>query len=425
MQRFIGLLGIIVMMGAAYLLSSNRKAIKPRIIFWGLGLQFIFAVIVLKTQPGEWFFIQCNDIIMAVLNCAQEGAAFVFGGLVNRFVDVGKIDPSGTFTSFEGLVANTGMAMFAFSVLPTIIFFSALMSIAYHYGIMQRVVSFTAKIMSKTMKTSGSESLSATANIFLGQTEAPLVIKPYLKNMTLSELNAIMVGGFTTIAGGVMAAYVGLLKDSVPNIAGHLMSASIMCAPAGLMMAKIMRPETEVSETAGGSKLPIEKIHRNGIDAAAGGTTDGLHLALNVAAMLIAFIGIIAMVNLGLGLIYKDLTLAGIFGWILSPLAWLMGIPWADAHMFGDLLGTQVMINEFVAYAKLGTYAAHMTPRSQILATYALCGFCNLSSIGIQIGGISALVPERRGDLARLGLKAMVAGAFATWCTCCVAGILL
>jgi CNT family concentrative nucleoside transporter len=425
MHRLIGLLGIATLMGIAFLLSTNRKAIKPRIIFWGLGLQFIFAVIILKTQPGKLFFIECNDIIMAVLNSAQAGASFVFGNLVNRFVEVGKIDPSGTFRSFEGLVANTGMAMFAFSVLPTIIFFSALMSITYHYGIMQRVVSFTARIMSRTMKTSGSESLSATANIFLGQTEAPLVIRPYLQKMTLSELNAIMVGGFTTIAGGVMAAYVGLLKDTVPNVAGHLMSASIMCAPAGLMMAKIMFPETEESETAGGSKLPIVKIHRNGIDAAAAGTTDGLHLALNVAAMLIAFIGIIALINLLLGLIHHDLTLAGIFGTILSPVAWLMGIPWVDASKFGDLLGTQVMINEFVAYAKLGAYAGQMAERSQILATYALCGFCNLSSIGIQIGGISALVPERRGDLARLGLRAMLAGAFATWTTCCVAGILL
>lgn len=425
MARFTGILGIITMLAITYLLSTNRKAIKPRIIIWGLGLQFIFALIVLKSKPGEWFFVQCNGIIMAILNCAQAGASFVFGGLVNRFVDVGKVDPNGTFTSFQGLVANTGMAYFAFSVLPTIIFFSALMSVTYHYGIMQRVVSWTAKIMSKTMKTSGSESLSATANIFLGQTEAPLVIKPYLQRMTLSELNAVMVGGFTTIAGGVMAAYVGLLKDSVPNIAGHLMSASIMCAPAGLMMAKIMIPETEQSETAGGSSLPIEKIHRNGIDAAAAGTTDGLHLALNVAAMLIAFIGIIALLNLGLGLVHKDLSLANIFGWILSPLAWLMGIPWADAHKFGDLLGTQVMINEFVAYVKLGGYAGAMAPRSSILATYALCGFCNLSSIGIQIGGISALVPERRGDLARLGLRAMTAGAFATWTTCCVAGILI
>lgn len=425
MHRLIGLLGIATLMGIAFLLSANRKAIKPRIIFWGLGLQFIFALIILKTQPGKLLFIECNDIIMAVLNSAQAGASFVFGNLVNRFVEVGKIDPSGTFRSFEGLVANTGMAMFAFSVLPTIIFFSALMSITYHYGIMQRVVSFTARIMSRTMKTSGSESLSATANIFLGQTEAPLVIRPYLQKMTLSELNAIMVGGFTTIAGGVMAAYVGLLKDTVPNVAGHLMSASIMCAPAGLMMAKIMIPETEESETAGGSKFPIVKIHRNGIDAAAAGTTDGLHLALNVAAMLIAFIGIIALINLLLGLIHHDLTLAGIFGTILSPVAWLMGIPWVDASKFGDLLGTQVMINEFVAYAKLGGYAGQMAERSQILATYALCGFCNLSSIGIQIGGISALVPERRGDLARLGLRAMLAGAFATWTTCCVAGILL
>jgi CNT family concentrative nucleoside transporter len=425
MGRLIGILGIATMMGIIFLLSSNRRAVKLRTIGWGLGLQFVFALIVLKTAPGKWFFLKLNDVVIAVLNCAQAGASFVFGNLVNRFVPVGQPDAIGNFVPFKDFVANAGMAMFAFSVLPTIIFFSALMSLLYHYGIMQRVVGVVARLMSRTMRTSGAESLSAASNIFLGQTEAPLVIKPYLQKMTLSELNAVMVGGFATIAGGVMAAYVGLLKDSVPNIAGHLLSASIMSAPAGLMMAKIMRPEVDLPETAGTAKLSTEKLTRNGIDAAAAGAGDGLRLALNVAAMLVAFIGLVALINLLLGLINSNLSLSAIFGRIMAPLAWLMGIRWADASRFGDLLGTQMMINEFVSYTKLQGYAAVMDPRSAILATYALCGFSNLGSVGIQIGGISALAPDRRGDLAKLGLKAMLCGAFASWTTCCVAGILL
>ncbi|OGC96290.1 MAG: hypothetical protein A2W25_03985 [candidate division Zixibacteria bacterium RBG_16_53_22] len=424
MQRLIGILGIATMIGIIFLLSSHKKAVKLRTIGWGLGLQFAFALIVLKTAPGKWFFLRVNDVVIAVLNCAQAGASFVFGNLVSMFVPVGQTDGGG-FTQFQDLVANNGMAIFAFSVLPTIIFFSSLMSILYHYGVMQKVVSFVARIMTRTMLTSGAESLSAASNIFVGQTEAPLVVRPYLQKMTLSELNAVMVGGFATIAGGVMAAYVGLLKDAVPNIAGHLLSASIMSAPAALMMAKIMRPEVDVAETAGGVKVQFTKTTQNGIDAAAAGAGDGLKLALNVAAMLIAFIGLVALINLILGLFRDGLTLSWIFGKALSPLAWLMGIQWADASEFGDLLGTQMMINEFVAYTKLQVYAPVISERTAILATYALCGFSNLGSVGIQIGGISALAPDRRGDLAKLGLRAMLCGAFASWCTCCMAGILL
>jgi len=301
MTRLIGILGILTMIGIIFLLSSNKKAVKIRTIAWGLGLQFTFALIVLKTTPGRWFFLRVNDVVIAVLNCAQAGASFVFGNLVSMFVPVGQNGVSG-FTQFQDLVANNGAAIFAFSVLPTIVFFSSLMSILYHYGIMQRVVSVVARIMSKTMKTSGAESLSAASNIFVGQTEAPLVIRPYLQKMTLSELNAIMVGGFATIAGGVMAAYVGFLKDAIPNIAGHLLSASIMSAPAGLMMAKIMRPEVDVPETSGDVKVRFTKTTQNGVDAAAAGAGDGLKLALNVAAMLIAFIGLVALINLLLGL---------------------------------------------------------------------------------------------------------------------------
>ncbi len=424
MHRLIGILGILTMMTIIYLLSANRRAVKLRVIGWGLGLQFLFAVIVLKTAPGKWFFLKVNDVVIGIMNCAQQGAAFVFGNMVNMFVPVGQNGPDG-FKQVQDLFANHGSAIFAFSVLPTIIFFSAFMSLLYHYGIMQRIVLFMARIMSRTMKTSGAESLSAASNIFVGQTEAPLVVKPYLSKMTMSELNAIMVGGFATIAGGVMAAYVGLLKDQIPNIAGHLLSASIMSAPAGLMMAKIMRPEVDQPETAGNVKLTTEKHTQNGIDAIAAGAGDGLKLALNVAAMLVAFIGLIALINVILGLVHNSLSLSAIFGKVMAPLAWLMGISWKDAPQFGDLLGTQLMMNEFVAYSKLQGYAAILDPRSAILATYALCGFSNLGSVGIQIGGISALAPDRRGDLARLGLKAMLCGAFATWCTCCVAGILI
>ena len=425
MQRLIGVLGIATMIGIIFLLSSHKKAVKIRTIAWGLGLQFVFAVIVLKTTPGKWFFLKMNDVIIAILSCAQAGASFVFGNLVNMFVPVGRTDPMGGFSQFQDYVVNNGMAIFAFSVLPTIIFFSSLMSILYHYGIMQRVVSLFAFIMSRTMRTSGAESLSAASNIFVGQTEAPLVVRPYLQKMTLSELNAIMVGGFATIAGGVMAAYVGLLKDAIPNIAGHLLSASIMSAPAGLMMAKIMRPEVDTPVTGGGVKVQFTKTTQNGVDAAAAGAGDGLKLALNVGAMLIAFIGLVTLINLILGQFKTDLTLSFIFGKLLSPLAWLMGIQWADAPKFGDLLGTQLMINEFVSYTKLQAYAPVISERTAVLATYALCGFSNLGSVGIQIGGISALAPERRGDLAKLGLRAMLCGAFASWCTCCMAGILL
>lgn len=425
MHRFIGILGIIAMLAFAWLLSSRRRNIKWRTVGWGFGLQFVFALLILKTTPGTWVFSKCNDIIIAILGSAQQGAAFVFGNLVNMYVDVGTVNADGNFTRVNDLVVNNGMAVFAFSVLPTIIFFSALMSILYHYGIMQRVVSFMAKIMSKTMKTSGAESLSSASNIFVGQTEAPLVIKPYLNKMTLSELNAVMVCGFATVAGGVMAAYVGLLKDVVPNIAGNLLAASIMSAPSGLMIAKILVPETESSETAESAVISMTKTTRNGIDAAAAGAGDGLRLSLNVAAMLVAFIGIVALVNLILAQISSNLSLAAIFGKVLSPLAWAMGVPWDDASKFGDLLGTKLMVTEFIAYMKLQTYAAAMSTKSQIIATYALCGFANLGSIGIQIGGISALAPERRSDLAKLGLRAMVGGALASWITACIAGILI
>jgi CNT family concentrative nucleoside transporter len=425
MGRFTGILGILFMIGVAWLISKDRKHVNWRLVGWGMGLQLIFALLILKTGPGKWVFEQCNDIIIGILSCANSGAQFVFGNLITKFAPVGTVTPTGDFIQTGKLVVNNDMAYFAFSVLPTIIFFSALITILYHYGIMQRVVLVIAKIMAKTMKTSGSESLSAAANIFVGQTEAPLVVKPYIGKMTNSELCAIMTCGFATIAGGVMAAYVGLLKDAIPGIAGHLMAASIMSAPAGLVFAKVFAPETEESLTAGKVKLKVEKIDSNGVDAASRGATDGLRLALNVGAMLIAFIGLITLINIILGLFSKDLTLAWIFGKALAPLAWLMGVPWNDCAKFGDLLGTKVMINEFVAFIKLRGYAGTLSPRADIIAAYALCGFANLSSIGIQIGGISGIAPERRSDLAKLAFRAMTAGAFASWSTACIAGILL
>ena len=426
MLRFVGILGIIVLVGIAYLLSANRKSISWRPVFWGFGLQITFAVLILKTSPGQWLFARINDIALAILKCAEAGSGFVFGNLINKFVPVGTVNPNtGALIQNGNLVVDNGMAFFAFNVLPTIIFFSSLMTILYHYGIMQKLVLIIAKIMAKTMGTSGSESLSCAANIFVGQTEAPLLVKPFVETMTKSELMAVMAGGFATIAGGVLAAYVGLLKDLVPNIAGHLVAASVMSAPAALLMAKIIFPETEESVTAGRLSIKLDKVDKNGIDAASRGAGDGLRLALNVGAMLIAFLGLVALVNAGLGLISDKLTLAVIFGKVFSPLAFLMGVPWKDAVSFGDLLGTKIMINEFVAYMKLQSLTSSLEPRSQLIATYALCGFANLGSIGIQIGGIGGIAPSRRSDLAKLGIRALIAGAFASFTTACIAGILL
>ncbi len=426
MDRFIGLLGIVFMFGIAWLVSLNRRNFPWRTVAYGLGLQLAFALIILKTYPGKWVFEKFNFIILTILSCADKGSQFVFGNLINRFLPIGTVGPDGQFVGSDGgLVLDAGTAFFAFKVLPTIIFFSAFMTVLYHYGIMQKVVVLLAKIMAKTMKTSGAESLSASANIFVGQTEAPLVVKPYIGKMTQSELNAVMVGGFATIAGGVMAAYVGLLKDIIPNIAGHLMSASIMSAPAGLALAKVIIPETEEPLTRGIVKLKVEKLDANVIDAAARGATDGLRLALNVGAMLIAFIGLITLINITLGLFWKELSLTWIFGKTLAPLAWLMGIPWQDCAKFGDIMGTQVTANEFVAYLKLHDYAPQMSQRAATLGTYAMCGFANFSSVGIQLGGIGGIAPERRSDLAKIAMRALLAGAFSSWCTCCVAGILI
>ena len=410
-------LGLLVFLLIAYLLSSDRHAIQRRLVLWGLGLQFLFALLILRTPPGRWVFEAAKSFIEKVLALSDQGAGFIFGKLANgsavNYVDAATGDP-----------AAIGM-VFAFQILPTVIFFGALMSVLYHLGIIQALVRAVAAVMSRTMGTSGAESLSAAGNIFVGQTESPLIIKPYVNEMTRSELMAVMCGGFATVAGGVLAAYARFGIDP-----GHLLAASVMSAPAALVMAKIMEPETQLSATADGSIATSRAETSNILDAAAGGASDGLSLALNVAAMLIAFISLVAMVDWMLaslgGLIGFDaLSLKWIFGWVFYPLSFCMGVDTQDLHAFGQLLGSKVAVNEFVAYIDLGNLSATMTERSTIIGTYALCGFANFSSIGIQIGGIGSIAPGRRSDLAALGLKAMIGGAFASWMTACVAGLLL
>jgi CNT family concentrative nucleoside transporter len=445
-QRLVSVLGMIVLLFIAWLLSVNRALIPWRLVFWGIGLQIVFALLILKTPAGEAFFTWINTVIVSLLGFTEAGARFLFGNLVVNNVPVGVGEPgSGPVTPIVGTVANTG-AFFAFNVLPTIVFFSSLMTMLYYFGVMQVVVKSMAWVMMRTMGTSGAETLSAAGNIFLGQTEAPLLIKPYVAGMTMSELMAVMTGGFATVAGGVMAAFVGMLIFYFPDIAGHLMAASVMSAPAALVFAKIMYPEAEEPATRGSLKVAVEKVDANVIDAAARGAGEGLHLAMNVGAMLLAFIALIALLNALIGWIggithltdlfqnigwlapAQRLNLDAILGWIFAPLAWLMGVPWADAPEIGSLLGIKTAVNEFVAYLQLSAMLAGdtgLSPRSVVIATYALCGFANFSSIAIQIGGIGGIAPSRRSDLARIGLRAMVAGSLAAFMTATIAGILV
>lgn len=411
--RFISVLGMFAFLGIAWLFSKNKKAINYKTVAMGTLIQLIFAVIVLKVPLGRKFFEIMNDVIVKLLSFSDEGAKFIFGNLINN-QSLGYI--------------------FAFQVLPTIIFFSSLMSVGYYLGILQKVVVFFARIMTRFMGTSGAESLSASANIFVGQTEAPLLVKPFIGKMTQSELMCVMVGGMATIAGGVMAAYVGILKDYLPNIAGHLLAASIMSAPAALVMAKILVPETEVPETKGVVKIHLEITDANVIDAAANGATVGLQLALNVAGCLIAFMSILALANFITGYAgglagFPALSIEKIFGWIFTPLAWLMGVPKEDVFNVANLMGQKTVLNEFVAYFNMATMlkanAAALSERSVIITSYALCGFSNFLSIAIQVGGIGALAPERRHDLARLGLYAVLGGSLACFMTATIAGFLI
>ncbi len=411
--KLVSLLGMFVMIGIAWAFSKNRKAINWKTVATGTGLQLVFAVIVLKVPLGRQVFQFMNDVIIKVLSFSDEGARFLFGSLVNN--------------------QSLGF-LFAFQVLPTIIFFSSLMAVLYYLGVMQKIVLFFARIMAKFMGTSGAESLSASANIFVGQTEAPLVVRPYVANMTRSELMAVMTGGMATVSGGVMAAYVGILMAYLPNIAGHLLAASIMSAPAALVMAKILVPETEEPETRGVVKMKLEITDSNVIDAAANGATVGVQLALNVGGCLIAFMALLALANFITGYVgglfhYPQLTLETIFGWIFWPLAWVMGVPTGEVQQVANWMGQKTVLNEFVAYFNMANYLKAnpgvISERSIAIASYALCGFSNFLSIAIQIGGIGGIAPERRHDLAKLGLYAVLAGSLACFMTATIAGFLL
>ncbi len=441
-----GILGLILLLGIAFLFSNNKKNINWRLVISGIVLQVIFAILILKGDylgtifsPLSWpkdFFYWVSGFFVLLLNFTTEGARFVFGTLA---VSPGQDGSLGMF--------------FAFQVLPTIIFFASLMSIMYYLGIMQRIVQGMAWVMAKFMGTSGAESLSCTANIFVGQTEAPLMIKPFIKGMTRSEILTIMIGGMATIAGGVMAAYIQILGNSYAQTLGipldqarqlfatQLLGASVMAAPAALVISKILFPETTEPETKGTVKVKIEKNASNVVEAAANGASDGLMLALNVGAMLIAFIALIALINYllqGLGDITgwnqslkemygKPLNFQLVLGWVLQFIAFGIGVPWHDALNFGSLLGTKIVLNEFVAYLDLGSLIESkqlLDPKTILMATYALCGFANFSSIAIQIGGLSPLAPSRKPDIASLGLKAVLGGSLATLMTATLAGIL-
>ena len=407
MARFTGLLGIAVILIAAWVFSTNRRAIQPRVILWGLGLQFVFAVLVLKTSFGK-IFEAIGVGVNAMLNYAEAGSNFVFGPL--------------------GIKSGPFGVVFAFQVLPIVIFIASFFAILYYLGIMQWIVKAMAVVMLKVMGASGAESLNVAASIFMGQTEAPLTIKPFIAGMTQSELFTIMVSGMAHVSGAVMAAYVKIAGVEIR----HLLTAVIMTAPATIMLAKMFMPEVERPATAGRVDIQVEKSAVNVIDAAAQGAGDGLRLALNIAGMLIAFLALIAMINgiLGFGRTlpgfgWLPASLEQIFAWLFAPAAWLMGVAWNDCATVGNLLGTRLVLNEFVAFLQLGPLKANLEPRSFIIATYALCGFANFSSIAIQIGGIGALAPSRKSDLARLGLKAVAVGSMANFMTACIAGMLM
>lgn len=433
MERLQPVIGLAVMIGLLYAFSTNRRAVRWRIVAWGLALQFCFALLVLRTDVGHRVFEGINQAFVKVIEATDRGASFVFGDMGQRdevpVSEVTRGDGDKLLFLDTRYVARTGY-VFAFRVLPTIIFFSALMAIGYHLGIMQRIVRFFALIMAWSMKTSGAETMANAANIFVGQTEAPLMVRPYVNKMTRSELMAIMVGGFANTAGGVLLAYMSMLDKIVPNIGAHLLTSSILTGPASLMMAKLSVPETEEPQTAGTLKIDLPRVDTNLVDAATRGTSEGLVLAMNVGAMLIAFIAIVALVDLTLGGVSTWLfpaqppwSLAGLFGKILWPVAWLLGVPAKDCGAVGQLLGIKTFLNEFVAYIQLAGTPG-LNPRSYLIASYALCGFANVGSIGIQIGGIGVMAPERRHDLAQLGLRAMVVGSLATFSAACVVAIL-
>jgi CNT family concentrative nucleoside transporter len=404
-SRLTGVFGLIVVLGLGVALSRNRRAISWRVVAWGVGLQLLFAIFVLRVPIGQKIFTTLGSVVTRILSFSYAGSEFVFGEIGKQHSSIGVV--------------------FAFQIMPAIIFVSALFAIMYYLGIMQVVVKAFAVAMNRIMGASGAESLNVAASIFMGQTEAPLTIRPFLPRMTRSELMTVMTAGMAHVSGSIMAAYIAFGIE-----ARHLLTAVIMTAPGTIMMAKILEPETEVPETLGGVKVEIPRTDVNVLDAAARGTSEGLHLMLNVIAMLISFIALIALVNGLFGWIHGfapwfPATLQTVLGWVFRPIAWIMGVPWHDSGTIGALLGERMVINEFIAYAHLGPLKASLDPVSFTIATFALCGFANLSSVGIQIGGIGALAPERKHDLARLGFRAMIAGTLANFLSATLAGILL
>ena len=430
LDRGISFLGIPILVGLAWLLSTNRKSISWKPVIWGVALQLIFGVIVLSPALQSFFSTIVDGGVRTLIGFSEEGARFVFGSFIPH--QIPAADGSGVPFNDDSPILSFPLMNIAFWVLPTIVFFSALMSVLYHVGVMQKLVYAVAWLMQRTMRTSGAESLSAAANIFVGQTEAPLVIGPFVKTMTRSELHAVMTGGFATVAGGVMAVYVGFLQN-IDGIAGHLVAASIMSAPAALAISKVMCPEDGTPVTAGLLDVNVPKSARNVLEAAANGAAEGTRLALNVAGMLIAFVGLVAMVNFCLGVVPLpgggQLSLELILGWLFAPIAFIMGVPWAEAPTVGTLLGQKIVLTELYAYKQLGNMVdaevAVISERSSIIASYALCGFANFASIGIQLGGIGGLAPERMGDLSDLALRAMVAGSLAAFMTGTIAGVLI
>ncbi|HNQ88426.1 MAG TPA: nucleoside transporter C-terminal domain-containing protein [Verrucomicrobiota bacterium] len=413
--RWISAFGLVVFIALAWVFSHERRRFPWRVVVWGVGLQFLFAVLILRTDAGRSVFAYAQTVVMRLIGFADEGARMVFGPLADR-----------AFLR-EQWGADRDY-IFLIPVAATIILVSALSSLLYHWGVLQRVVRAAAWVMQRAMRTSGSESLAAAANVFMGQTEAPMVIRPYLAGMTRSELMALMTGGMATIAGGVFAAYVGFGIS-----AGHLLTASVLSAPASLMIAKVLWPETETSPTASGSPATVPRETANSIDALCRGAADGTTLAINVMAMLIAFVAVVALANALFTMVQEaagvsdPVTLQVVLGWMNAPFAWLMGVPAKDCVAIGNVLGERLVLNEFVGYLSLTALReqALIEPRSQVLATYALCGFANFGSVAIQIGGIGALVPQRRSDLAAMGLRAMLGGVIACYLTATVAGLLL
>jgi len=411
MGRFTGILGLLTMLGMGYLFSTNRRAIRLKTIGWGLGLQVAFAIFVLRESVGRILFEKAGDAVNRLLSYSFVGSEFVFGTLGKRLSPLG----------FD----------FAFQVLPTVIFIAAFFAVLYHYGVMQLIIKLAAKVMTRFMGASGAESLNVAASIFMGQTEAPLTIRPFLPDLTRSELMTVMTSGMAHVSGGIMAAYIAFGIE--PK---HLLSAVIMTAPGTILMSKMLVPETETPKTAGRVVMSEKEVdaekRENLLGAIARGTTDGLHLALNIAAMLISFLALIALTNgiLGgihnlLGISWFPSSLQQIFGVLFAPIAWVIGVPWHDCSAIGNLLGTRMVLNELVAFSMLGPQKATLDPRSFTIATFALCGFANLSSIGIQLGGIGALAPNQRDKLARLGVRAMLAGTMANLMSASIAGMLL